>query len=176
MKNKKLEKIVIALTAVFVIAAILLMFGGNFFSNKGDIRKTDSTVMPTATETTNEIKKSVVIEQDFVNTTDTISKVGIVFSRLAYKEGIDLAIELLDGNTVLAGNTYNVAGIEEQHRTYVEPASKLTGMSGKKLTLRIYPADKEDTGLVVMMDGNADSTFCFGSKTIKGTLCFSVTE
>ena len=67
MKNKKLEKIVIALTAVFVIAAILLMFGGNFFSNKGDIRKTDSTVMPTATETTNEIKKSVVIEQDFVS-------------------------------------------------------------------------------------------------------------
>ena len=173
MKNKKLEKIVIALTAVFVIAAILLMFGGNFFSNKG---KTDSTVMPTATETTNEIKKNVVIEQDFVNTTDTISKVGIVFSRLAYKEGIDLAIELLDGNTVLAGSTYNVAGIEEQHRTYVEPASKLTGMSGKKLTLRIYPADKEDTGLVVLLDGNADSTFRFGSKTIKGTLCFSVTE
>ena len=70
----------------------------------------------------------------------------------------------------------NAAKIEEQHRTYVEPASALTGMANKKLTIRIYPITKEDTGLVVMMNKDADSSFKFDNKTIKGTLCFSVTE
>ena len=49
-------------------------------------------------------------------------------------------------------------------------------MANKKLTVRIYPIQKEDTGLVIMMDGNADASFLFGGKTIKGSLCFSVTE
>ena len=176
MKNKKLEKVIIAITAVFIIVSLLLVFGGNIFKGGSSVRKTDSTVMPTATGTTNEIKKDVVIEQDYINTTDTISKVGIVFNRIAYKEGIDIAVELLNGDTILAGNTYNVASIEEQHRTYIEPTSKLTGMKNKKLTIRIYPVVKEDTGLVVMMDKDADTTFTFDNKTIKGTLCFSVTE
>ena len=61
--------------------------------------------MAEATGTTNEIKKSVVVEQDFVNTTDSISKLGIVFTRLAYKEGITVAMELLEGNTVLASTS-----------------------------------------------------------------------
>ena len=177
MKNKKLEKIIIVVTAVFIICAIMFMFGGSIFSgNGGEARNTDSTVMPEATGTTNEIKKNVVIEQTFVNTTNTISKVGIVFTRLVYKEGIDLAIELADGKNVLASTIVNAAKIEEQHRTYVEPASALTGMANKKLTIRIYPITKEDTGLVVMMNKDADSSFKFDNKTIKGTLCFSVTE
>ncbi len=176
MKNRKIEKIIIAVTAVFVLAAILLMFGGNIFSGKENVRKTDSTLMPEATGTTNEIKKSIVVEQDFINTTDTVEKVGIVFSRLAYIEGPDLAIELLEGNNVLASNTIDIGKVEDQHRTYVEPSSRLSGMKNKKLTIRIYPLEKEDTGLVIMMNKDADATFRFGNKTIKGTLCFSVNE
>lgn len=176
MKNKRLEKIVIGATAVFIVLALLFMFGGTIFEGKSEIRKTDSTVMPTATGTTNEIKKAVVVEQDFINTSDSISQVGIVFNRLAYIEGVDLAMELLDGNKVLASTTVAVSKIEDQHRTYIEPSPKLTGMANKKLTIRIYPTSKEDTGLVIMVDDSAKSTFRFGNKTIKGTLCFSVTE
>ena len=107
MKNKKLEKIIIGVTAVFIIFAVLFMFGGTIFSgkNSSNARKNDSTVMPEATEITSEIKASTVVEQDFVNTTDTISKVGIVFSRYSYLEGVHLTMELLDGNTVLATTT-----------------------------------------------------------------------
>ena len=176
MKNRKIEKIIIAVTAVFVLAAILLMFGGNIFSGKNSIRKSDSTLMPEASGTTNEIKKTIVVEQDFINTSDTIEKVGIVFSKLAYIEGSDLMIELLEGETVLAGNAIDIGKIEDQHRTYVAPSARLSGMKNRKLTIRIYPAEEEDTGLVIMMNKDADATFRFGSKTIKGTLCFSITE
>jgi len=176
MKNKKLEKIIIAVTAVFVIASFLLVFGGNIFRNDGNIRKTDSTVMPTATETTNEIKRGVVVEQEYINTTDTISDLGIVFNRIAYVDGINLMLELWDGNTLLASNKVSTANIEDQHRTFIEPASVLTNMKNKKLKLKIYSDKKEDTGVVIMMDKNANASFSFGNKTINGTLCFSVTE
>ena len=176
MKNKKLEKAVIIATAVFVVMALLFMFGRNLLSNKSDVRTNDSTVMPEATNTTNEIKSGIVVEQDFVCTSDSVSKLGIVFTRLAYKEGINVVLELLDGNSTLASTTVKVAAIEDQHRTYIEPSAKLNGMKDRTLTIRIYPVEKEDTGLVIMMNKDADTSFRFGDKTVKGTLCFSVTE
>ena len=176
MKNKKLEKIIIAVTAVFIIVSLFLMFGGNLFKNKSNSRKNDSTVMPEATDITAEIKAKTVVEQDFVNTTETISNLGIVFSRYVYLEGVHITIELRDGDNIIASRTINVADIEDQHRTFVEPASVLTGMKGKNLTLRIYSADKEDTGMKIMMSEDSDSSFKFGNVTVKGTLCFSITE
>lgn len=176
MKNKKLTSIVIAVTAIFVVAAVLFMFGGNIFSGGSSIRKTDSTLMPEATGTTNEIKRTVVVEQSYINTTDTISKIGIVFTKAYYLEDVDLTIELLQGNNVLASTVVDVAEIEEQHRTYVEPVAQLSGMKNKKLTLRIYSTNKTDTGIQVMMADSRGSSFTFGKKEIDGTLCFSVTE
>lgn len=168
--------IVLVVTAAFVVLTTLLFFGRNIFNGSSDARRSDSTIMPSANDTTSEIKKGIVIEQDFINTTDSISNVAIVFSRLSYKEGIDLAIELWDGNDLLAASTYKIAQIEDQHRTYLEPSSVLSGLKNKELTLKIYPVQQEDTGLVVMMDKDMDTTFRFGNKTIKGTLCFAITE
>ena len=176
MKNKKLEKIIIIVTSVFIIITLFLMFGGNLFENRSNARKENSTLMPEATDITAEIKAKTVVEQEFVNTTDTISSLGIVFSRYVYLEGVHITIELRDGNNVIASRTVNVADIEDQHRTFVEPTSVLTGMKGKNLTLRIYSADKEDTGMKIMMSENSDSTFKFGNVSVKGTLCFSITE
>lgn len=176
MKNKKLEKAVIIAAAVFVVMALLFMFGRNLFNRNGDVRTADSTVMPEATGTTNEIKSGIIVEQDFVCTSDSISKLGIVFTRLAYKEGFDIVLELLEGNDVIASTTVKVAAVEDQHRTYIEPASKLNGMKGKTLTVKIYSAEKVDTGLVIMMNKDADTSFRFGGKSVKGTLCFSITE
>ncbi|MCR4633425.1 MAG: hypothetical protein K5648_04805 [Erysipelotrichaceae bacterium] len=176
MKNKNMEKIIIAVTAVFVIVTLLIVFGGKMFPDHSGIKKGDSTVMTEATNTTNEIKKGIVVEQDFINSTDSISKVGIVFTRFAYREGIRVAMELLEGEKVLAATTLDTAKFEDQHRTYIEPAARLSGMKNKKLTIRIYPVDKEDTGLMIMMNKDADVSFRFGNKTIKGTLCFSVSE
>ena len=177
MKNKRTQTLIITVTSVFVIVTLLLVFGGRIFSNdKNGIRRTDSTVMAEATGTTNEIKKGIVVEQDFINSTETISKVGIVFTHLANRGGITMALELLDGDTVVASNTLDAGNFEDQHRTYIEPAQMLTGMKNKKMTIRIYPVSEEDSGLVIMMNKDVDTTFRFGNKTIKGTLCFSVTE
>lgn len=177
MNNERVRKIVIAVTALFVVASLLFMFGGNLFKGGGNgIRKTDSTVMPEATDITSEIKADTVVEQDYVNTTNTISKVGVVFSRYIYLEGAHITMELLDGNTVLASRTINVADIQEQHRTFIEPASVLSGMKNKTLTIKIYSTEKEDTGMKLMMARTGNSSFKFGKINVKGTLCFSITE
>ena len=175
MENKKVQKIVIIVAAVFVLVSILFMFGRTLFSSKA-ARYSDSTVMPEATGTTNEIRSSTVVQQDFICSVETISKVGIVFVRDKYIQGVDLAMELYDDSTLLDSTTVNVAKIEEQHRTYIEPTSKLSGMKNKTLTLKIYSADKEDTGIVIMMSDKVNSNFKFGNKAINGSLCFSVTE
>ena len=175
MENKKLQKIIIIVAAVFVLVSLFFMFGKTLFSSK-TARNSDSTVMPEATGTTNEIRATTVVQQDFVCSTDTISKVGIVFVRDKYIEGVHLALELYDGNKLLASSTVNVAKIEEQHRTYIEPSSKLSGMKNKTLTIKIYPVEKEDTGMMIMMSNKVNSNYLFGNKTIKGSLCFSVTE
>ena len=52
MKNSKTQKIVIIVTAIFIVAAVLFMFGGNIFkgSGSGSSSRTDMTVMPEATD------------------------------------------------------------------------------------------------------------------------------
>ncbi len=175
MKNRKLQKIVLVSAVVFILISLFFMFGSNLFSGR-TARIKDSTVMPEATGTTTEIRASTVVQQDFICTTDTISKVGIVFVRDKYIEAVHLVMELYEGDTLLASSTANVSKIEEQHRTYLEPSAKLTGMKNKALTLKIYSQEKEDTGMMIMISDKVSSNFKFGNKTIKGSLCFSVTE
>ncbi len=176
MKNKKLMGVLIFLIAVFVITAIAFMFKDVLFKNSSGIRNDDSTVMPEATGTCNEIKSGIIVEQDFICSTDSIGKVGIVFSRLSAIGGIPMKLELLENETILGEVTVDSGEILDQHRTYITPAGVLDGMKNKKLTIRITPMKQEDTGLVIMMNKNADASFRFGNKTIKGTLCFSISE
>ncbi len=174
MKIPKHFKLIIGLTALFVIVSILFMFGGNLFRSKGNIRNDDSTLMVEADSTTNEIKSGIVVEEDFICSCDSISAVGIVFSRIAYVQGISMELALLEGNSVLASEIVDSGSIEEQHRTFIHCA--LSGMKGKKLTVRIAPLNEGDTGLVIMMNQKSGTSFRFGKKTVKGTLCFSVSE
>ena len=121
MKNlKKKDLIIISITAVFVIGVFVLMFGGSTFDFSKK-RKSDSTVMPVATTTTERIDENITVEQSFVNTTDTISEVGVVFYRIQYLEGVNMVLELYDGSKLLASSVYPVHMIEGEHRTYIVP-------------------------------------------------------
>lgn len=177
MNKSKLTKIVIALCVLLIVGSFLFMFGGNIGNGSGIKTVTNGDMtMPEANAITDEIKKNTIVEQDFVYSPDTISEVAIVFTRKYYLEGVRVTIQLLDGNNVLASHTQNVAGIDDQHRTYLTPDKKITGVSGKTLTLKIYSEDKADTGLAIMMQENKKLSFKFGNKEIQGTLCFSVSE
>ncbi len=179
MKRFSREKLAIILISVFVIAAVLFMFGGNIFSGSGNNERQperDYTVMPVATGMTDEITKGVKVEQSFVSSLDSITEIGIVFGRLYYVEDVDLMIELLSGNEVLASNTYNVKDIEDQHRTFLTLPAPLKGAQNKEFRLRIYPVDKSDTGLTIMMNDSEGKVFNFDKRNVKGTLCFSITE
>ncbi|MBR4469708.1 MAG: hypothetical protein IKS54_00135 [Erysipelotrichaceae bacterium] len=178
MKNKKLEKVVIILTALFVIASLLFMFGKNIFSGKASpsARRGDVTIMPEASASTEEITHGDVVEQSFICSASTISQVGIVFNKIYTVDNVDLTIELLQGNRTVAKNTYDVSEIEGQHRTFVIPPEALIGTRNKSFTIKIYTVTDEDTGLGVLYSSEGNSSFLFGRERINGTLCFSVTE
>ena len=177
MNKSKLTKIVIALCLLLIVGSFLFMFGGNIGNGSGIKTVTNGDMtMPEANAVTDEIKKNTIVEQTFKYSPDTISEVAIVFARKYYIEGVRIKIELLDGNTVLASHSVKVEGIDDQHRTYLKPDIKITGVSGKELTLKITSEDKADTGMAIMMQENKKSSFKFGSKEVNGTLCFSVSE
>ena len=176
MENRKLEKMIIAVTALFVIAGIMIMFGGNILNGLNSKSRNDVTVMPEATGTTDVIKADTVVEQTFVCNASFIEKIGIVFTKDDPNNSAVIAVELLEGKRVIASETYSVTSIQEQHRTFLEPEKTLTSVSGKEYTLRIYSANDTDTGVRILMSSDIDSTFKFGSKTVRGTLCFSVSE
>lgn len=171
------KKNAIALCALFVIVAVFLVFGDRIINNNSipTVNNGDMT-MPEANAVTDEITKNVVIEQQFKYAPDTISEVAIVFTRKYYSEGIFIVIELLDGDTLLVKDKYKIEGIDDQHRTYLKPDKKISGVAGKELTLKIYSETKKDTGMAIMMQENNSTTFKFGDKEIKGTLCFSVSN
>ena len=174
-KNKK-TWIIIVIAALFIVAGTLFMFDGNIINFGSKIRKTDSTVMPEATGTTEAINDGHAVEQTYANTTETISNVGIVFYRVSLLDNADLVIELLDGNKILARKIIPASEISSEHRTFIDPDASLSGMKNKELTIRIYSKNDNDTGLTVMINNKANSTYLFNGKCQKGTLCFSVNE
>ena len=177
MKKENIKKIVVALCIALIVGSFIFMFGGNIGSGSGIKTVTNGDMtMPEANAITDEVKKNTIVEQKFKYSPDTISEVAIVFTRKYYLEDVKIKIELLDGNKVLASNSYKVAELEDQHRTYLKPDKKITGVAGKELTLRIIPESKIDTGMAIMMQENKKSSFKFGNKEIQGTLCFSISE
>ena len=176
MKRVQIEKLIMFAATLFIVVSVLLVFGGNIFSGKQGMRRSDSTIMPEATGMTTEIKRTSIVQEDFRCTCNTISGIGIVFTRERTVSGAKLTIELSEGDTVLCSMTVNASSVQDQHRTFLNPSEVLTGMKGKTLTLKIYSANQTDTGLKVMMSENSSSTFLFGNKVIQGTLCFSIQE
>ena len=177
MKNKKLERVIITITAIFVVVTILLMFGGNLFSRPtGSNAPYDMTVMPDATGTTDVIDKGVVVEQSFICSTDSISKIGIVFDREYIPEDAFIVMELSVEGRELATDSIRISTIKDQHRTFLVLPKKETNCVNKEFTLKIYPGGNYDTGLKIMVSEKRDSSYRFGNRSINGTLCFSVTE
>ena len=176
MENKNIQKILLLLAAVFVVLGFLFMFGKGCSFSGGSIRKTDTTIMPEATNATERIGENIIVEQSFRNTTETISKLGVVFTRIQYLEGPVMVIELLDGDKTLGSTVIRVELMEEQHRIYIEPSFQITGVKDKVLTLRVYGQEGKDTGLALMYAEVGGSSFKFGHNTVKGTICFYVEE
>ena len=138
--------------------------------------KTGNREMPEADGSTDEITENVIIEQDFINATENINEIAIVFDRLyLLDEKCDMVIELAHGNEILATRTINCDDIEGSHRTYLHPESPLADLVGEELTLRIYSKTTWGTGLSLMSrEDYKNSTYKFGNKTLNGTICFSV--
>ena len=132
--------------------------------------------MPEANAVTEELTEGLVVEQKFKNITEDINEIAIVFSRhYDLAENVNMVIELLDGNNVLASENINCDDIQAKHRTYIKPTNLISGYVGKELTLRVYTKSTAGTGLAIMMNTNENTSFTFGNNSVKGTLCFSIT-
>lgn len=176
MKNKKFLTIIIVFLSFFVLLGFWFMFGRNSTPKIDPTIEIDVTTMPDATKATEMISKGVTVRQGFICTTDTINNIGIVFTRLQYVEGVNLVLELLDGNNTLAKSVIPVTQVEDQHRVFIEPDGILKDVKGKVLTIKIYSENGASTGLGLMVSEAIDTNYLFNNKKQKGTICFSVVE
>lgn len=170
MNNKKRNTVIAIVAAIIVGILVFLLFMNPIRTKKGNRE------MPKATSETDEITNLIIVEQKFINVTEDINEIAIVFSRhYDLGEDVDMIIELLDDNKVLASKSINCDDIQGNHRTYINPDKIISGYFGKELTLKIYTESSAGTGLSIMMNEEEDSSFMFGNKSIKGSLCFSIT-
>ncbi len=176
MKIGKMEKTVIAVTAIFIVVSLLFVFGGNILNDLGSKKRKNISEMPEADSSTEVIKGNIVVEQTFVSDLSSISEIGIVFVHEYGAAGTEIAIELLNKGNVVAADTYQVSGIKDQHRTFLNVAPAVTNCLNKEFTLRVYSTDGDDTGLKILVSKTNDSTFKYNNRTIGGTLCFSASE
>lgn len=194
--NKRITKLVIAAICLIVVGLVIfnVVYGNKdkeVIENNDPIidnntqeteTKTDSTnrEMPEADGTTDELTRGLVVSQEFVNTTDNINEIAVVFSRIYFLEekdsNVNVVIELLDGNKSLIKSLIKSNDVPDQHRVYAYADSPVSGYVGKKLTLKIYEDANRDTGLVLMKSEKASkSSYKFGNKKKDGSICFSIT-
>lgn len=171
---KKLLIIILCIIAIGIIIFVVIL-GGNKTISVADRE------MPEATGVTEELTEGIVVSQNFVNSTDNIDEIAVVFSRLYYleedDETVNLYVELYDGNNLLASNYIDSDNIPDQHRFYINLDNPLTGYVGKELTIKIYAKPESDTGLALMKsDSVKKSSYYFGNEEIKGSICFSITS
>ena len=169
--NKK--AIIIGLLAVFVLGATLIMFSDKIGGSGSSNSAKGGSEMIEANDVSDEITKGTVVSQTFKCTEDSVGKVALVFNKLYSLENTYITVELLDGNNTILKQDINVADIPDQHRVYAK-GSAVSGLKGKELTLKIYPASDSDTGVALMINNSVRSTFSFGSKKMTGSICFSV--
>lgn len=168
---------IIILCILVILCGVGVMFGSSMSNNNSNVVVNNGDMtMPEANAVTDEITRTIIVEQKFKYKPDTISEIAVVFTRLYEMKNLNIVIELLDEGKTLAKQTYKVEEIEDQHRTYLKPSTAIKGVAGKELTLKIYPEKRVDTGLSLMIQENNKSTFMFGNNEIKGTLCFSVSN
>lgn len=170
--SKKVRNILIAVVAVLVLGSCIFMFAISPISVKKGNRE-----MPDADSQTGEILSGIVVRQDFNNITDNINEIAIVFSRDYYlEENTNIIIELLNDSEVLIHSELNADDIEGNHRTYLKPASPISGLVGKDLTLKISTDSTAGTGLSIMCNNSDNSSkYTYGDNVVNGTLCFSIT-
>ena len=169
----KKKKILLIFCIAFVLIGFLIMFHDRIPKNVIPEIVSEDRKMPDANAITQEITGNISVEQDFINTTDNITQLAVVFTRL-YDSDAVIVIELDDGNTVLMQKAVKCSDIKDQHRTFVETDEPVKDVVNKELTLKIYSQSAADTGLALMMQENDDSTFHFGNTEMKGTICFSI--
>lgn len=192
--NKRITKLVIAAICLIVVGLVIFnaIYGNKdkeiiendepIIENNTQETKTDSTnrEMPEADGITDELTRGLVVSQDFVNTTENINEIAVVFSRIYYLEekdsNLNVVIELLDGNKTLIKSLIKSNDVPDQHRVYAYADSPISGYVGKKLTLKIYEDANCDTGLVLMRsEKTKKSSYKFGNKKKDGSICFSIT-
>lgn len=177
--NRKVRNILIAVTLLLVIGSCVFMLIISPISKTEKVDEIGNMEMITANTTTDELTRGVVVEQKFINRTDNIKEIAVVFTRIYYLEEADanteVAIELCNGASVLCSTNVLANDIPDQHRIYINSDSPISGMVGKELTLKIYVKQDCDSGVSIMANDDVNSTYKFGNKKMSGSICFSIT-
>lgn len=173
-----MRNVLLVIVAVLVIGSCIFMFAISPISKTEKVDEIGNLEMLEANTTTDELIKGVVVEQNFINRTENINEIAVVFTRMYYLEEADanteVTIELCEGRNVLASHKIVANDIPDQHRVYVNPQTPITGMVGKELTIKIYESSNCDTGVCLMANDSSNTNYKFGNKKYSGSICFSV--
>ena len=174
MKNKKLEKVIIVVAAVFMLAAVWLVFHGN--SGSSSRKNTLVREMPVADSASEELNHGISLIDTFDNSVETIENIAVVFTKFYREAHGKVTFALLGGNEILYYETMDAEEIPEQHRVFFTPEKPLENMAGKKLTMIIYAycENYEGVGLMMKTEDVRDSQIKYGETEFDGTVCFSI--
>lgn len=177
--NKKFRNILIIVVAALVIGSCIFMFKISPISKTEKVEEIGNMEMIAANTTTDELTRDIVVEQKFINKTENIKEIAVVFTRIYYLEETDantnVVIELCEGSKSLCKQQVLANDIPDQHRVYIYPETVLSGLVGKELTLKIYMNEDCDSGVSIMANDEVNSTYKFGKKKMSGSICFSIT-
>ncbi len=167
------------LKRLFVIAELIFMIMvGTFYFLAGEQLVYKSTKHPIelqeADSVSYELVNGRVISQDFSCEMDRIEQIAVVFTKFYREAKGTVSIELREGERLLFKQNIDVNEIPEQQRLFLRVVNPIRNQRDKTLTLRIYGDSFEGTAAAVMMNQGYDAKILVGSKTIQGTLCFSV--
>ena len=176
MKNKKTERIVMAIAAVFVLLCLCFVFRNNIPNSSN--KKATEREMPVADDVSVELVKGVMISQEFENDIDTIENIAIVFTKFYREAHGKVTFQLLNENGIIFSQSLDASEIPEQHRVFFTPLNPLTNLSGRTLTIRIFAESEDNDGVAIMIktEGVSDTKIRTNDSEIDGTLCFRIND
>ena len=171
MTKVKLRRIFVAVVALYTAFVV----GFYFLAGKQLKYRDSSNQMLDADSVSEEINNVTTVSQTFINGSDTLQSIELVFTK-NYQEGSGLlTIQLLEGNAVLATKRINVEDVPEQHRLTLD--INLKNMTGRQLTIMLSSTSEPGEGVRAMINKNqapSGSKIVTNNSSSDGTLCFSL--
>ncbi len=183
MDEKKLKNICIYFIVIVAVSGILFFAVAHRQMNFRE-ETTDSL---TPSYNVGELTSGMIIEQDFTPQNDTVKAFSVIFQTFMRENHGSVTIEILDGENVLYQTETDLSSATENEKRDFCVSPELTGVKGKKLTLRLTVQSGESGSAATVAYGNSiaagraeigvatEEPLRVNGEEVNGQLCMTVT-